>query len=236
MIVSVVKKNKLLTFVLLLYIVAAFLTPNKAIDSLYNSVYYIKEMALIMPIILIITTLIETWIPKKVITKNLGKQSGLKGILFSFVLGSISAGPIYAAFPICKMLFSKGASVYNIVIILSSWAVIKIPMLINEFKFLGLNFMITRWILTVIAILMIAYLVSKTVKPVDIKTSSKVKKTIIATQYCIKCGVCVKNYPNIFEINNNKVCINKDLDISKYKAELKDAADKCPVKAISDKL
>ena len=40
----------------------------------------------------------------------------------------------------------------SIIIILSSWAVIKIPMLLNEAKFLGAKFMIIRWLLTVIAI------------------------------------------------------------------------------------
>jgi hypothetical protein len=40
----------------------------------------------------------------------------------------------------------------NLVIILSAWAVIKVPMLLNELKFLEFEFMAVRWVLTVIAI------------------------------------------------------------------------------------
>jgi uncharacterized membrane protein YraQ (UPF0718 family) len=63
-----------------------------------------------------------------------------------------------------KSLLKKGASISNIVIILSAWAVIKVPMLANEAKFLGVNFMAVRWVLTVTAIFVMAYMVGKIVK------------------------------------------------------------------------
>jgi uncharacterized membrane protein YraQ (UPF0718 family) len=129
------KNNMFLTLIAATYIVLAILMPNKAIQSLNNSLYYIKEMLIIMPVILLLTSLIEAWVPKKSIENALGEGSGIKGTIFSFLLGSFSAGPIYAAFPVCKMLLKKGASVSNIVIMLSTWAVIKIPMLANEAKF-----------------------------------------------------------------------------------------------------
>ena len=157
-------KNKFLTLILLIYIILFILMPNKAITSLKNSFYYVKEMLMIMPVILLLTALITAWVPKKAIEKNLGSNSGFKGSIFSFLLGSFSAGPIYAAFPVCKTLFEKGASISNIVILLSTWAVVKIPMLLTEFKFLGPKFMIARWILTTISIFIMGYITSKLVK------------------------------------------------------------------------
>ncbi|MCK5764148.1 MAG: hypothetical protein KAH05_08515 [Clostridiales bacterium] len=82
-----------------------------------------------------------------------------KGYFFSFVIGSISAGPIYASFPIVKLLMKKGVSVGNTVIIISSWAVIKVPMLINEVKFLEFEFMALRWVLTIAAILIMSQII-----------------------------------------------------------------------------
>jgi hypothetical protein len=38
-------------------------------------------------------------VPKETIIKLLGKEARTKGVLLAFILGSISAGPIYAAFP-----------------------------------------------------------------------------------------------------------------------------------------
>jgi uncharacterized membrane protein YraQ (UPF0718 family) len=65
------------------------------------------------------------------------------------------------------MLYKKGASLRNIIIILSAWAVIKIPMLLNEAKYLGLKFMATRWVLTVAAILIFSWIASRMVKRED---------------------------------------------------------------------
>jgi uncharacterized membrane protein YraQ (UPF0718 family) len=117
--------------------------------------YYLKEMLLVMPVVIIFTILISAWVPQKTIGKHLGKDSGLKGNMFAILLGMFSTGPIYAAFPITYVLKEKGASTQNIVIILSAWAVVKVPMLINEVKFLGFDFMITRWVLTIIAIIIL---------------------------------------------------------------------------------
>ena len=99
---------------------------------------------MIMPVIFLLTTLIEAWVPKEMIMEHLGDESGLKGALISLLLGSVSVGSIYVAFPVCKTLFKKGASISNIVVILSAWAVIKIPMLANEAKFLSPKFMAIR--------------------------------------------------------------------------------------------
>jgi uncharacterized membrane protein YraQ (UPF0718 family) len=235
-IVKTMKKNRLLVAVILLYIVAIIFTPSKAIESGKNSLYYIKEMLTIMPVIFILTSLIETWVPKSLIIKNLGAKSGAKGVFLSFALGSVSAGPIYAAFPICKMLLSKGASVFNIVIILSSWAVIKIPMLINEVKFLGFEFMIVRWILTTISILIIAYLLTKMVKQEDIPLKEQALDSApitISEDYCINCGLCANKMPEIFEITNGKARV-KDTYGEKLNYEaLREVAEKCPVKAIA---
>ncbi|MBS4537464.1 permease [Clostridium sp. D2Q-11] len=131
-------------------------------------------MLLVMPIIFIAITLIDVWVPKKVIIDRLGDNSGKKGILLSFILGSISAGPIYAAFPMASALLKKGASISNIVIIISSWAVIKIPLLANEIKFIGFKFMIVRWILTVISIMIMAKIISNNINIEEINPKEKI--------------------------------------------------------------
>ena len=121
-----------------MYIAVFAINPSMGSASVKNSGYYIKEMLMIMPVIFILTALLDLWVPKEKIMQFLGRDAGAKGIFLSFVVGSISAGPIYAAFPMCVMLHKK--CLYpNIVIILSSWAVIKVPMLLNEAKFWDRN-------------------------------------------------------------------------------------------------
>ncbi|HBR01476.1 MAG TPA: permease, partial [Ruminiclostridium sp.] len=124
-----VRENLFLAIIALAYIIMFIAKPSMGIESVKNSGYYIKEMLMIMPVIFVLTALLDMWVPKEKIMRYLGKDAKAKGVFLSFVVGSISAGPIYAAFPMCVMLHKKGASLRNIIIILSSWAVIKVPML-----------------------------------------------------------------------------------------------------------
>jgi len=42
--------------------------------------YYIIEMLQIMPVIFILTSIIEAWVPKEVIMKGFGEKAGIKGV------------------------------------------------------------------------------------------------------------------------------------------------------------
>ncbi|MGH4052047.1 MAG: permease [Clostridium sp.] len=240
LIIKKLKNNLFLTLIVTTYIMLGILMPSKAVQSLNNSLYYIKEMLIIMPVILILTSLIEAWVPKKSIEKALGEGSGFKGAVFSFLLGSFSAGPIYAAFPVCKMLLKKGASVSSIVVILSTWAVIKIPMLANEAKFLGPKFMATRWVLTTISIFIMAYITSRLVKKEDIPmddglTNEEESELTVNEQYCIGCGLCTKISPDTFIMKNKKARVIKNISKLEQVESIKATINKCPAKAIGYK-
>ena len=233
-VLELMKKNKLIVFVVLAYLAVLIISPQKAAQSLDNSIYYLIEMVQVLPIIFLLTVVIEAWIPKELIMKGLGEKSGIKGNLLSLALGSVSAGPIYAAFPIGKTLLSKGASITNIVIILSSWAVIKVPMLANEAKFLGIDFMIVRWILTVISILIMGYLIAVIVKKKDIPGIKSEKKNsfLIQEEYCVGCGICSKMAPEIYEIQDKKAIVKAVPDNDKLIKVVIETVKKCPTHAI----
>ncbi len=227
------KENLFVIFIALAYIAIFIIKPNMGIASVKNSFYYIKEMIMIMPVIFVLTALLDLWVPKEKIMKYLGKDAKAKGVVLSLVLGSISAGPIYAAFPLCVMLHKKGASVRNLVIILSAWAVIKVPMLLNEMKFLGFEFMAVRWVLTVIAIIVFSWITAKIVKDNDLpQLMVNQSGPSINKSACMGCSLCAKNYPELFEVQNKKASlktINGAIDDEK----LMQAINSCPVKAIS---
>ena len=230
---SFLKKNKLIVVVALAYLTLLIISPSKALASVKNSVYYLLEMLQVLPVIFFLTVFIEACVPKEVILNRFGEDSGFKGNIFSLILGSISAGPIYAAFPISKMLLSKGASVTNIVIILSSWAVVKVPMLLNEVKFLGVDFMIVRWVLTVIMIFVMGYVTSRIVKKKDIPiTNERSGGLTVDKDYCIGCGLCVKMLPEYYVLNDNKAEVLKQPNDPKAIESIKQTIEKCPVHAI----
>lgn len=226
-----VKKNKLLSFVILVYATLLIVRPDIATKALGNSGYYFKEMVMVLPVIFLLTVVIEAWIPKEVIMKGIGKKSGFKGYLFALALGSVSAGPIYAAFPIAKALLKKGASISNIVIILSAWAVVKVPMLANEVKFLGMEFMVTRWILTVLAIFIMAFVIGKFVKE-DELSDSEGKVFKVVAKACIGCAMCVNVIPEIFEMQGNKAVTISSERLHLYHDKILQVVKKCPSMAI----
>ncbi|MFZ5351838.1 MAG: permease [Bacillota bacterium] len=228
------KNHKLIVVTIVLYILTFISSKEQFAKSLHNTGHYLIEMAQVMPVIFMLTVLIEVWISKETILKSLGEGSGIKGFGFSVILGSLSAGPIYAAFPICKMLLSKGASVANLVVILSSWAVIKVPMLANEAKFLGPKFMAIRWILTIIAMYFMGYVTSIFVKKEDIPViaAPSFNCLTINKDYCVGCSICVKLLPEIYEMNGKKAQIKIKGSINENMPSIMSTIEKCPGKAI----
>ena len=228
-----VKENLFIILIAAAYIATFIINKNMGIASIKNSFYYIKEMIMIMPVIFVLTALLDLWVPKEKIMKYLGKEAKAKGVVLSLALGSISAGPIYAAFPLCVMLHKKGASIRNIVIILSAWAVIKVPMLLNELKFLGFKFMAIRWVLTVVSIVVFSWITAKIVKEDDLHQLRTNKRgPFINKSACMGCSLCTKNYPELIEIKNKKASfkvISENIDQDK----LMKAINSCPVRAIS---
>lgn len=172
-IVEKIKKYKIQFITLLLYIATLIYNSDIFMNSVKTTGGYLKEMIEILPAVFVISGLITVWVPRETITKYFGKNSGIKGNLLSMILGSVSAGPIYAAFPIAFSLINKGASILNVVILISTWAVIKVPMLLVESKFLGIDFMAARTILTIPSIFVIGYITSKVVKKEDVLQSEE---------------------------------------------------------------
>lgn len=229
------KKNKFLVIVGAIYIILFLTNTEKATLSVKNSGYYIKEMLMIMPVVFLLTSLLEAWVPKKMIMEHLGEGSGFKGSFISLLLGSISAGPIYAAFPICKTLLKKGASISNIVVILSAWAVIKIPMLANEAKFLSPKFMATRWVFTTISIFLMGYIISKLVKKEDLPMENEEIEEgtiILKSEFCIGCGICEKLVPEHFSMEGNKALVINNKITEETETKAQKIQEKCPAKAI----
>ncbi len=190
---KILNKFKIIIIAALLYLVMFILKREIFFNALDITGNFLLEMIQVLPPVMIISSLITVWVPSESIKKGLGHKAGLKGKLLSFFIGSVSAGPIYAAFPAALVLFKKGASISNMVIILSSWAVVKIPMLFVETQFLGIRFTITRVALTIPAILLMGSIVDKVVKKSEIvehEEKPNSHKDILYSLPNINCGAC----------------------------------------------
>ena len=165
---SMINKFKAPLILALIYLGLAIWLPSTAQRSAAVAVDYIGEMALIIPPVFILMGLLQVWIPKEKITALIGKESGVKGILISFFMGTIPTGPLYVAFPLAGSLLQKGARTSNIVIFLGAWAAIKVPQLIIETQFLGPSYTALRFVLTLFAVIVIGRIMEKLVTIKDL--------------------------------------------------------------------
>ena len=135
--------------------------PAQAAPVISNTWNYLVEMVIILIPVAVLMGLFEVWVPKQLIGKYLGRESGWKGILLALLFGSAPTGPLYVAFPIAAMLLKRGASPLNVIILLDAWAAIKIPQLLIEANFLGPSFMLVRLALTVPSAILMGWLIQK---------------------------------------------------------------------------
>jgi uncharacterized membrane protein YraQ (UPF0718 family) len=131
--------------------------------ALSISAHSFKEMLFVIPPVFVLLGLLDVWVPKETMIKYMGEGSGLKGILLSILIGSAAAGPLYGAFPVAAVFMKKGVKFMNVLIFLGAWSTTKIPMFLFEVASLGVNFAVTRLLIDIPGILLIAFLLSKTV-------------------------------------------------------------------------
>lgn len=155
------KRYKVFLILVILNVVVGAVFPEIGIKSFSLTKQNFVEMIAVIPPIFILLGLLDVWVDRATMMKYTGKGSGLKGVLIALLMGSAAAGPLYAAFPIAGIMLKKGSSLFNVFVFIGAWSTTKIPMLTFEAASLGINFMITRLILSVIGIFVIAAVTEK---------------------------------------------------------------------------
>lgn len=103
-----------------------FIAPDtgwRAVDLTWNNVL---EMLSFLPPIFVLLGLLDVWIDRETMMKYMGDNSGLRGNLLAFILGSAAAGPLYAAFPMAGVMLKKSASMMNVFIFIGAWSTTKV--------------------------------------------------------------------------------------------------------------
>lgn len=115
-------------------------SPAAGAAALRNTAATTRDMLSLLPPVLVIIGLVEVWVPREVIVRHVGPESGVRGVLIPLVLGSVAAGPLYAAFPLAALLLAKGARPANVFFFLGVWSSSKLPILMFEAGVMGTAF------------------------------------------------------------------------------------------------
>lgn len=105
----------------------------------------------VLPLLLlafIVAGMIQALLPREMISRWVGNESGLRGILVGTVAGALAPGGPYVSLPLVAGLLKSGAGIGTMVAFLagwSLWAINRIPM---EIGILGWKFTMIRLVST----------------------------------------------------------------------------------------
>lgn len=149
--------------------IIAVINPQAGFRALQNSVFQLKQMFFVIPPIFLLLGLLDVWVPKTTMVRYMGEGSGLKGMLLAFFIGSAAAGPLYGAFPVAAVFMKKGVKFLNLLIFIGAWSTTKIPMFLFELQSLGVKFAVTRLLIDIPGIIIIAYALTKLIPQKEIE-------------------------------------------------------------------
>jgi uncharacterized membrane protein YraQ (UPF0718 family) len=170
--VSLTLTGLLVTAVLVMWAYAAWVHPFAFGGAAGRNFFqFVKEMAGILPAMFILVGLFDAWVPRHIIERHLGRQSGAMAVLWMVLLANLQAGPLYGAFPVAVSLWKKGTAPRNVFIYLGAFSAMKIPMLTFEVTFLGWKFSLVRTLVTLPVFIALGYLLERLL-PVDVTLPS----------------------------------------------------------------
>lgn len=101
----------------------------------------------ILPLLIfafIVAGLVQSLLPKELISRWIGEESGLRGILIGTVAGGLTPGGPYVSLPLVAGFLRTGASVGTMVAYLTGWSLWAVSRLPMEIGILGWRFVVAR--------------------------------------------------------------------------------------------
>jgi uncharacterized membrane protein YraQ (UPF0718 family) len=147
--------------VIIIDIAVYFLKPETGSLIFMNTKANFKQMLGVLPPIFILLGLMDVWVPRETMIRYMGEGSGIKGVFLSIFLGAAAAGPLYGAFPVAGLMMKKGAKFSNVITFLGAWSTLKIPMFLFETSALGARFSVTRWVVSLTGVILMAYIIDR---------------------------------------------------------------------------
>ena len=101
----------------------------------------------ILPLVVfafIVAGMVQVLLPQELISKWIGAESGIRGILIGTVAGALAPGGPYVSLPVAAGLLRSGAGVGTMVAFLTGWSLWAVSRLPMEVGILGWKFTLIR--------------------------------------------------------------------------------------------
>jgi len=95
------------------------------------------QMMKLLPCAFLLIALFDVWVKRETVQRHLGRSSGLRGYLWAVLLGGMTIGGMYLAFPVAYTLSRKGARLSVVFAYVGFAGLCRIPMTTFEATFMG---------------------------------------------------------------------------------------------------
>ncbi len=96
----------------------------------------------------IVAGMIQVLIPQEMISKWVGAESGLRGILIGTLMGGLTPGGPFISLPIAAGLLRAGASIGTMIAFITGWSLLQVTRLPMEIGLMGWKFSAIRLVCT----------------------------------------------------------------------------------------
>ncbi len=149
----------MLVLSLVLGAIAYHKSPQLAIHAMKSGGSLLLRLLPVLVLAFFVAGLMEVLLPRELLLRWVGEESGLKGILIGTCLGAVAPGGPFIQFPIVAAMFKAGAHIGPLVAYLSAWSLIGLNRVVAfEIPLLGLRITLTRLLCSFIFPVIIGYL------------------------------------------------------------------------------
>ena len=130
----------------LLAIILVFIGYQKGVhvQGLKASYTMLIQIIPLLVFAFIVAGMVQALIPREIISRWVGTESGFRGILIGTIIGGIAPGGPYISLPIAAGLLRTGASIGTMVAFLTGWSLLAFGRMPLEIGIMGWNFWLIR--------------------------------------------------------------------------------------------
>lgn len=136
------------TIALVLVLIGYFKGGGEHIIGLKAGGSLLMEVLPLMVFALIVAGMVQTLIPSEVISRWLGAESGIRGILMGTLMGSLTPSGPFVSMPVAAGFLRVGASIGTLVAFMTAWSLLAVHRLPMEVGIMGWKFALIRLVTT----------------------------------------------------------------------------------------
>jgi uncharacterized membrane protein YraQ (UPF0718 family) len=123
-----------------LFIIASLQGEGKNVAGLKSAWNMTLQIIPLLIFAFIIAGLVQTLIPRELISQWVGDESGFRGILIGSIAGALTPGGPYVSLPIAAGLLKTGASIPTMVAFVTGWSLMSVARIPLEVGIMGWRF------------------------------------------------------------------------------------------------